>query len=384
MINKMKKVCKWILKLLPIRNYILMESSPDFSDNVKTLLEHLIKNNVNKRYKIIWLLNKNKTDLYPNIKNIIFCERNSKNILKKIKCLYYEYSAKIIIDCNVYVYKRRNKQIRIYLGHGMPMKVTTMYSGQVGECNYILSLSDFFINSLSKIYKTKKEQIISLGYPRNDELIIYRNKDINLDSSWKSKKIIVWLPTYRKHSNKESNINVSSKFIYGIPCFEREQEFMEINTLLKKNNILLLIKLHPAQDMNDLESFKNTNLQFITDNDLQILGITLYQLLSKSSALITDYSTVYYDYLLTQNPIGLAISDLDDYIEKVGIIYNNYYDAIKGEYIYSIKDLKRFIINVSLNIDIKKDEREELMNKYHKYIDSNSSERVYKLIKEYL
>ena len=153
---------------------------------------------------------------------------------------------------------------------------------------------------------------------------------------------------------------------------------------MKNNNILLLIKLHPAQDKSKLNELNLSNLEFITDDRLKQEKITLYQLLSKSTALITDYSSVYYDYLLTKKPIGLVIDDLKEYEDKFGFVYENYYDAIKGEYIYNFDDLKNFIINIANGIDKKKSERMWALSQYHEHIDDKSSFRVYEFLKKYL
>ena len=54
-IKEMKMLIKKIFTIFPIRNIILMESNPDYTDNTKMVFDKLIENSVNDKYKIIWL-----------------------------------------------------------------------------------------------------------------------------------------------------------------------------------------------------------------------------------------------------------------------------------------------------------------------------------------
>ena len=375
---------KSIFRFIPLRRYILMESNPDFADNTKPLFDIFIEKGVNKKYKIIWFVYNKKEFKNVKIKNVKFVEMYTETFLKKTRRKYYENTAKIIIDGNKYIKKTRKNQFRFHLGHGMPLKKADKYCKGAGDFNFILQESSYFTDIMCKLYEIDKSKLVNLGYCRNDDLIRYKDKDIIKNEEWKNKKIIVWLPTYRKHRIKAANIDTGVNFLYGIPCLESKEQLRSINKLMKEYNILLLIKLHPAQDKSKLSKLNLSNLRFITDEMLKQSNITLYQLLAKSSALITDYSSVYYDYLLTEKPIGLAINDLENYIKKFGIIYENYYDAIKGEYIYNYKDLEHFIINIGTDNDEKYEERISAMNKYHNYKDDKSSLRVYEFLRPYL
>lgn len=375
--EKIKKVIDYIFtKLFPMKNYILLESSPDYSDNTWALYNMLIKHKVNEKYKIIWVIYwDDKVKL--NCKNVISINRG-KNIISRIIFEYYNVSAKIIIDSNIFIYKKRKEQFRLFLGHGMPLKNATSYNSAIGECNYILEISQFFTKKMAEICQVEDERLLPLGFCRNDDLINYKSIDINIPQNWKNNKLIIWLPTYRTHRGLKNVDKIKERFKYGIPCFESKEDLEKINKLLKKNSMLVLVKLHPAQSTKQLENIELSNIILITDDMIKQMGITLYKLLSKSSALITDYSSVYYDYTITENPIGLAISDLDEYASEVGFVYD-YYESIKGNYIYNIDDLEEFINTVN-NSDNKKNI--DIANRYHDYIDGNSSERVYRFLEK--
>ena len=98
--------------------------------------------------------------------------------------------------------------------------------------------------------------------------------------------------------------------------------------------------------------------------------------------MITDYSSIYFDYLLCNKPIGAVWEDIEEYKKNPGFCIDvNYY--MKGAFkIYNLSDLIKFISDVSNNIDNLKKEREEIC-KYANYSkDGKNSERVVDFIIE--
>ena len=378
----LKKILTKILILLPIENIIIMESNPDFTDSVKTVFDELIKNKVNEKYKIIWFVSDNKKFKEFKIKNVKFLKvKSSKfNIFIKIRKYINISKAKIIIDSNNFIPKVREEQIRVHISHGTPLKNASNYNEGIGDVDYIVELSDFFKEFNSKSYKVDKSKLLDFGFPRNDVLLKKVDKK-KYFPEYDNKKIIVWLPTYRKHTSKNNYGNSSLK--YGIPCFNNEDDFKIVDEKLKELNIIILFKLHPAQDRKILESFNTENIKIITDDELLKKKINLYELLAISDAMITDYSSVYYDYLITKKMIGLAISDFNEYEKEVGFVYN-FFDVVKGDYIYNKEELIEFIQNISTENDIKKDERLLALKKFHTFEDNKSTERIFNLIKKYL
>ena len=156
---------------LHLKNYIILESNPDLSDNTYAIYKTLLKNKVNEKYKIFWFVDNNKTFKNINDKNVYFIHQYGKNsFFKKIRNFYININAKYIIDCNKLVYKKNKYQKRLYLGHGMPYKAVPEYCSSVGDFDYMLSLSPFFEDMLSNLFSISKNKIVHLGFPRNDDL----------------------------------------------------------------------------------------------------------------------------------------------------------------------------------------------------------------------
>lgn len=376
----MNRVFKKFIYNFPIhlKNYIILESNPDLSDNTYALYKELLKNKVNEKYKIFWFVDDNNKFKNIHIKNVHFINSFGKiSFLKKIKKAYININAKYIIDCNKLVCKRNINQKRLFLGHGMPYKSVSEYFSLIGNADYVLSLSPFFYDTLSKSISINKNKIVDLGLPRNDDLFS-QVKNINIILKNKNyKKIVLWLPTYRQRMNSSSNLTMNDSFPLGIPIIYDVEKLRDINDLLKELDILLVLKPHPVQDLSVIKAEDLSNFVILTNKDLEEANINLYEFLGQTDGLITDYSSVYYDYLLTDKPIAITTDDLEEYKKVFEFAYDDIFKVIKGEYINNLDDFKKFLNNISTGNDVAKEERLNAKDTLHKYKDGNSSKRVY-------
>lgn len=378
----LKKLIDSLFGKLYLKNIIILESNPDFSGNTKEIFDIFIKNHVNEKYKLVWFIDKESDFSHINVKNVEFLRYfGLKALQRSKKTNYYYRHAKIIIDSNKYIKKCKASQIRIHLNHGSPFKNAISYNINIGDIDYDICQSSFFQPIEAKVRDIGENKIIPLGFPRND--ILYKKSDFKFQKidDLKAKKKILWLPTYRSHA---SSNNRNSHLKFGLPCVKTEKELLALNECLKNNNITLLIKFHPAENLELLESFKLSNIVILKDQEIEEAGITLYHLFSKVDALITDYSSVYFDFCLTKKNIGLAISDIDDYIKENGEFQIKYKDAIIGNYMYNNKDLLDFVKDVAKGRDRTYDKRMKLVKKYDDYQDGKATERVYEFIKKFL
>ncbi len=362
-----------------LRKIILLESNPDFSDNTRALFEEMINREINNKYKLIWIVNNTKNFKHIKIRNVKFID--NKNFFSKIQFKFYNYCCKYIIDCNKFIQKKNKNQIRIHLTHGAFLKLPRDYCLGCGEIDYLIQLSDFFTRINSELFKIDSSKIYTTGYPRNDSIL--NDKKQNSFSEFKGMKKILWLPTYRNHKNQKSNdiYNMKIEFPYGVPCINTKEQLIELNKLLNRHNIVLLIKLHPVEDDSTLKSINLSNIFVIDNNYFEENNSFLYEYLNDTDALITDYSSIYYDYLLTDKPIGLAIPDINEYKKHVELLFDDFENNIIGNYIYSYNDLYNFINCIAKNDKKIYSGLLQAKEKFHKYYDNNSSKRIIDLIK---
>ena len=349
-----KNILKRIFCLLPLKNIIIFESHPDFADNTYWFFEFLVREkHIQKKYKLVWFVNKNeniKTELCGA--RILCVNISDARLSQKFKRMYYNYTAKIIIECNQYVYKMREKQIRIHLGHGMPLKMADEYMSNIGKCDLYSIIGEGFREYYEQFLAC--DVIKNYGYVRND-VFLQAKKQIH-DS-----KIIMWLPTYRQHKKAETQ-RIITDFPLGIPIVKKESDWERINTYLLDRNIKLLLRPHPAQDMSVLQIKDCTNIIILDDNCIKRMETTLYELLANSDALITDYSSVYYDYLFVKKPIALTLEDAEQFSKKWKFFFEDIKNNLPGNKLQTVDDLFEFVDEIYHNKDQFCAQREKLFN----------------------
>ena len=377
-----EKAVETILKLthkLPRRNIIIFESSPYFSDNTYWFFKYLTENtDVPKKYKLVWIL-KETTDFRDSLcgTKIKCIARKQNTFLEKLQYLYYYNFAKFIIDCNSYVKKKHPSQKRIFLGHGMPFKVATEYVLKKGEADMNM-LTTYCFNEIYYKLGDTDEVMRNFGYPRND--ILAENAGIRTN---RDKSYIIWMPTFRQHSNT-TGMRIESRFPLGLPVIKSHEQMREINEHLKENNTVLYLRPHPAQDLSVMKLDEMSNIVIADSQYLDKQGMQLYELLAETDALISDYSSVYYDYLLLERPIALAMEDLEEYKAKWPIAFDDVKANYKCQYLDTVDDLKKFITDVATDSYEYKKDILDAKKRFNDFPDNKACERIYNfMVEEY-
>ncbi|WP_225049590.1 CDP-glycerol glycerophosphotransferase family protein [Priestia megaterium] len=308
-----------------------------FADNPKYIYMHLEK--ANPSFEYCWIT-KNK-ELYE--------KKKSKNFLYLYSCkgIYYLLRGKYLVishQVNDLFPPLHGRKTIIQLWHGTPLKrlgydrdqslnkrskntLKKFYYAFFGYLYYMKA--DYVIVSaqnqkqiFSSAFGIPQENVLVLGQPRNDILLNKQLVDNNYTdklefllelSSYES--IISWLPTHR-HGMEKGIINLMDD--YG---FKGE----EINERLIHSNSLLVIKPHFLE----LEVLKNrlqkfSNIYVYTEADP-------YPLLAYTDILVTDYSSIFFDFSLTNKPIVFAPFDYKEYVNQFKDFYYDY-DALLKDY----------------------------------------------------
>lgn len=187
--------------------------------------------------------------------------------------------------------------------------------------HYVLTTSEFLKDIFSSAFRTNN--VLVSGYPRNDILISHNINNLlsknekqqtalikKFTSQKKENKMVLYMPTFR-----ESELD-----FFNVINIETFQDFLE------KNNILFCVKLHPKSKLE--KRFKRIN----ADNILVIDAASdPYAFLNLSGMLITDYSSIYFDYLLLNRPVLFFNYDMDKYLANSRELYFNYNEFTPGE-----------------------------------------------------
>ncbi len=372
----LEKIVNMFTKNLKLKNIILIESHNDFDCNGGAFYDYLIKNKFNQKYKIVWLVRKriNKRSLPSNVCTV--------NLLgPSIKKAYYICMAKYGTFDNDYWNKVRTDQVMIYTTHGsMILKNVKGKTIIPDYVDYILVPSKKYAPLLLDQYSIDKDskKAISIGYPCHDTLFDNNYEEIKKITCKKYNKVILWMPTFRRGIAYKRNDSIKEQKL-GIPLFENIKEFQKLNSHLKKNNVLLVLKLHPKQDLSNLKIKTESNIVVLTGDDVKQLNIDNYRLLKCTDALISDYSSISFDYLHLDKPIAYVLDDVNEY--KIGFCVDNVNNYLAGEKIYNYTDLVNFIDNVINNIDIYQQKRIKLRREIYEFHDDKSCERLADFLK---
>ena len=355
--------------LFRIKKRVLFESIPDCSDNTKPVFDEMVKRCINNNYKMVWIVSKENNN-YPKIKNVTYVLFSNK-----IRRYYYQFSSQLIICCNSIFQAYRKDQKSIYLSHGLPIKAVRNYYTVPENVDYVLAPSKDTVGLMSEQFNVDKSKVIPLGYPRND-VLIKPAIDVHKLFNYKG-KVVIWLPTFRqKKSGRKHGGN-------ALPIIHDKKAAAELDALAHRNNVLIVIKPHFAQDTSYLKELGLKNIKIISDKLLSKRNVTLYQLLSGSDALLTDYSSVYYDYTLCNKPIGVVWEDIEEYRKEPGFAVDLDHYMKGAEKIYNKDDFSVFIENVANNRDVLCKERNEIKEEVT-FTDGMSAKRVVDFIETLL
>ena len=380
----------YIGRLLPRDNKIWLYGggSDRFVDNSKYLFIGLSESCTNISH--IWLTNSAEDMFFLRSKGFQ-CHRK-----RSLKGIYYVLRAKVYIySCypgDIASFAYSGGAFLFNLWHGIPLKKIE-YDIKVGPLKKIFHPKD--ISEVLDVYSTQPaffRKSSSVLCPKESFIEIFKSAfllegpDVCLAQYprtapffWNESKLMAHIEKYEP-SDMKPFVNRCKRFervwIYmptwrdANPDFidEAFPDFNELDEVCRKQNILFLLKLHIATNMNFDEN-KWTNIVFVPNH------FDVYPLLPFTTTLLTDYSSVFLDYQLLNKEIVFYPFDLSDYLSKSREMYFEYEELAIGEKVYSFSGLINF-----LDTDCKigpKDSRS-----FEKDTYSNENAKISSFIKE--
>lgn len=367
--NTVFKIISEINQMIPKdNNLVLLYSNMGFRDNVAYLYDYMVESGYNKTYRIIRSQNEPCNENIPD----------NVSVVSNIKAIFYYLRAGHVFYAfgKLPIYPSKNQQV-VQMWHGSPFKGAD--KSQKGEMTKdfrksyytnILSTSECFADFWGEEFDCGRQRISICGHPRTDVMIDpYTKKELNLDNN----KLILWMPTFRKSKILGYNDVENNKSILPVV---QETELEELNNTLKRNGVKLMVKLHPVQDTEDFGNKEYSNIIILSHENFKHLGLDLYRLLGSADALITDYSSVFYDFMLMNRPIAFTIDDYEEYKDNRGFAVSNpdYYRT--GLKIQNINELFTFIKDVADGNDCWKEVREKVNCEVNFFRDYNNRRRA--------
>lgn len=347
-----------------IDNVILYESfhGKSMSCNPYAIFLYLLKQDEFKNYTHVWVVN-NLSDVkskFKKMKNVVIVKRGSDLYLK------YLASAKYLINNVTFpdYFIRKEGQRYLNTWHGTPIKYlgkkiqTGFMEHANAQRNFLHATHLIHPNLYTKDIMENDYDIKELfsgvsiltGYPRID---LSLSNDVSIKNDLRIKdnqKVLLYAPTWRGGLNKQ--------------YFDFERLKSDILELQKSNFKVLVSVHHEVEHLFDNEQFKNVLLPPC---------IEMNELLSIVDVLITDYSSVMFDFMVLERPIICYVYDYEYYKQERGLYFN--VDEITHRVCKTIEDVKEVLNSKDLFV---KDNSHltSLKHKFYDLEDGKSSARV--------
>lgn len=329
--------------LLPKKGYIVFGAwfGHRYSDNPKYFFEYLVHSNEFKqKEKLVWIT--------ADVRIKKYLEKNGYTVaLSGTRAsVHYISRASFIVTCcgsidvGMPLFTRATF---IELWHGVALKkigfdaydsttqkfkyvkrllgrITSLYHPTFYNKNaFILSPSDYTDTIHLSAFHKSPHQLLRYDQPRYD---ILRRRVPHCNSTIK----VAYLPTHR---TEDGIISIKALLI----------ELLMMSPLLEKFNIEVFVKMHyyNLDAVSDIVN-KNTGkkIKFINADDR---FFDLYRFLSVTDVLVTDYSSIYFDFMITGRPVIALVNDLDVYKEKERDLYIDYEIFAFNGYLQSWKEV---------------------------------------------
>ena len=363
-----KKYIYPLLRLLPIKKKcIIFEGwwGAKYHCNPKYLYEYISKNAPD--YRCVWFLN----DQYIPI--------NGSGIRIRRKSLSYYYYLAIgkyfVNNVNFHdEYEKRNGQIEIQTMHGTPLKTLGLdVPGELDDpedrerflrrrarWDYLVVQSDKASKITASCYAYNKE-FLRTGYPRNDILFEKNNKEDIQNLKEKlgipsDKKVIMYAPTWRKRN-----------------YFDIHMDLEDMKNRLG-NEYVLLLRIHPfAYGGFDKKILNDFVYNFSTYGSVEELYLV-------SDIVITDYSSVMFDYTILNRPILFYTYDLEEYRDYLRGFNFDFEHEAPGPLVETYSELVETIQNID-NISKEYDNQlQKFRNKFNEYEHGTASKQIFEKV----
>lgn len=365
----LRKFAYWLLRLLPIkRNRILFIGyyGAQYGCNPKYISRHLAAHHGDE-VEIVWAFTDLTRHKIDGVRMVKFGSLQYLMMLatSRVICTNYRMTAD---------FEKRQGQVYIQSWHSslrlkkierdteasLPPHYVTMAKHDSAQTDYVIAGCQMSHNTFANSFWYSGE-IIDAGTPRNDVLLsppeglaAEIKRRLNIEPS---RKLVLYAPTFRKDKSTD--------------CYRLDFAAM-CRTLSSKfgGEWTVLLRLHPH--LTNCELFSNiANVIDVTRYD------DIQELLLISDVLVSDYSSLMFDFAISGKPVFLFATDVDDYCRNDRALYFDIHD-LPFSLAVSNEELQSQIISFS------NDEYKQAISQFDKIVGSfergNASEKVSQLI----
>ena len=335
--------------------------------NPYAIFLHLIENPEYSHLKHIWLIKDESVLDYPDVAKyanddrVRFVMDGSDEALKAL-C-----TAQYLVNNAAWpsYYVKKDDQVYINTWHGTPLKGLGKFDKTANRrpimsaqrnflsADYLVMPNRYTTDVLMEHYDVRnafKGNVVEEGYPRVDLVANTDREEMRrrlaekAGTSLEGKKVILYAPTFR------------SELSYAKKHIDNSDEICEYIEHIVDNmpdNYVMFFKAHSNLIKYFKDNSKITDLFLFDDFETN-------KVLSATDVLITDYSSVFFDYLCTRRPIIFFTYDREQYEGERGLLFS--LDDVPGRLCYTEKDVVDSLQQIN-------DGKYSFDEKYNNFID---------------
>lgn len=355
------------------RQVLFYDSGRDFlDDNTEALYSWMCAHGYDKKYKLVVCVPK-------ETKRLPFSPYEPVGVLKGTWA--YLRSKYVFYSFGDFRIQPSSEQIVVNQWHGTPLKAIgkltnyTCYTKEhLNSFTYVLAASEYFKPIFAKAFGCNESNVMVAGHSRID--YFFSTKEalscINIDKR-NYEKLFLWMPTFRV-SNDGRFHDLGLEKNTSFPIVGTSKQLESLNDFLKEKKALLVIKVHP-QAMYEFDG-ELSNIIIVNNNDIIPHGVRLYEFIKEFDALITDYSSVFCDFLVLNRPMAFTLDDLELYGNNRGFVFPKVENYMPGHHIKTMDDFLTFIDDCIADRDLYIEERKRVRPFFCAYSDGNNSKRL--------
>ena len=253
----------------------------------------------------------------------------------------------------------------------LPMNNYKQEKIQDGKSYYrFVTVSELARRLIYPTFAVPYDRYVSLGLCRNDYLLDKTDcrdlRDQLLSClPYKADKILLYTPTHRDHFDNGIGI---AKSILGF-----DMDLQIFDNFLQREKIFIICKLHPKYHPSALN--KNLPASIRVHTASSDYGLT--ELMKVSDALMTDYTSGYFDYLLMDKPVIFNFFDYEEYRNTRGFTFEPIFNIVAGDVVKDSNSLLEALLNIDESKIKYREKRAFVRDLIFKHNDTHSCERVY-------
>jgi teichoic acid glycerol-phosphate primase len=368
------KVCKW-LPLQPKVTFVV-----SFSENNKSLYKEMIRQDFSCR--TIFLTTSKMHSSFMKLEHSTSLLFELKRPLQFVRSIYHLATSKVVFVDNYYGFLAKSsfkdsvECIQLWHANGAIKKfglkdpsikvrgprALNRFQTVYDRFSKVIVGSEEMATIFKQAFNTPDQNILRSGIPRTDVFFDESAKDRTIKKLlskypfFQNKKIVLYAPTYRDNELEHFKLHLQ---------LDKLQELLG-------NEYVLLLKLHPAvknkvQIPAHLDHFVFDFTEYYSMNDLLFI----------SDLLITDYSSIPFEYSLLNRPMIFYLYDFEEYQQERGL-WDNYLELLPGPVANSTEEVCHLINENKFDYNKIKD----FSTKWNQYSTGKSSENVLRFVKK--